>query len=125
MDAPLGMADEWPFQMNPQRHGAILILIFLGYRAAQMIERVQKPVFRRGNSGRQVAGDASSCHRRFNSGKRGWFSFHHVMPGAAMNVDVNESRRENHAWKIFMLGIGWQFSVLARGKSSNVAVFYG
>src|SRR5207247_11004265 len=93
MDAPLGMADEWPFQMNPQRHGAILMLIFLDHRAAKMIERVQKPVFRRGNGGWQVAGDASSCHRRFNSGKRRWFRFHHVMPGAAVNVDVRSEER--------------------------------
>src|SRR5205809_192033 len=95
MHAALGMAEEWSFQMNAKRTRASLSVVPARNPFAQMFKGPQDAVFGRGDGGGQITGNPVAGYMALDGRQRRRISFHHVVAGAAMHVDINETGCEN------------------------------
>jgi hypothetical protein len=108
MHAAFRVADEWPFQVNANGRRAAWASP-IGYGFSQMFQRLKNAVLGSGYGGWQVGCYSVPHQLALNFLKRRCIGFHYVMPGAAVNVDVNESGRQYQARKIQMTAAAGHF----------------
>src|SRR5437016_5356888 len=123
MHAPLRMAEEWSFQMNAKRMRASLSVVPARNPFAQMFKSPQDAVFGRGDGGGQITGDPVAGHVALDGRQRRRISFHHVVAGAAMHVDINETGCDNRVGEVKASCMQRYFHVLARINGENASLF--
>src|SRR5690348_18033447 len=100
MHAAANVAEEWPFQVDAQGTGADWSL--LGCRllncCGEPFQRSHNLLFRRGDRGWQIGRYPMLRQECFETGKAVGARLHHVVPHAAMNMNVKVcgSRSEEH-----------------------------
>src|SRR5260370_31780347 len=122
MDAALRVTDKRSFEMNAKRNGAISI-IGLCDRLSQILERLQDAFLRRGDGRRQIAGNTVLGHVALEGGERCAVSRHHVVPRAAMDMNVNEPRSQSEAGKIDLARAAGDLDCRARPNGDDAPIF--
>jgi hypothetical protein len=74
-----------------------------------MLQRTQEALLRSGHGCSEIAGDSMLDHSCFDSGKRTIVCFHHIVTGAAMDMNVDETGRENQVRIINVAGANGDF----------------
>src|SRR5215471_6630511 len=121
--AALGVADKRSFQMNPQRKSAVGAGSAVADPVSQVFKRGQRSLEWSGDRGGQVTGHPVPQHVSLNVRDGGILALHHVMPGAAVNVNVNEPRGQYHAGKIKLPRSAGYGTGRARGRGDDARVF--
>ncbi len=124
MNAALGMAEERTFEVDTERTSARAIAGgCIGNGTAQRIKRTQSFVDRSGHSGGAVASDTMLRHEALDGGEARVRALHHVMTGAAVNVDVDQSGGEHRIAEIDDASVGRNANLTAVANGGNRAVF--
>jgi hypothetical protein len=122
MHAAFGMTNERSFEVNPEWKGAPWLPAMPTDRPAQMVKGFQDAVSWSGNGRRQITGNAVFRHVAFDGGKRGVAGFHHVVPRAPVDVNVNEARRQRPSRKIKVARVTRRLFCLARADVNNAPI---
>ena len=124
--APL-VADERTFKMNSQRPRPQLASrrLFRGFDCVRQPRQSGKcRIHRRGNGGGEIAADAVCRQQPLDWRQRIGSGFHHIVPAAAMNVDVNKTGRQYAVAKIHRAAVAGNFPLRPRGDFCNDPVFH-
>ncbi len=96
MDPAFGVAEKRPFEMNTEGPSASAIAICgVLYCVAECVERAQRGVDWSCDGRRTVTSDAVRRDQPFDGGEIGVGSLHHVVSGAAVNMNVDHPGRED------------------------------
>src|SRR6266481_3824817 len=92
------MADEWPFKMDSERESSNLAIPIISFAlfdgVRQPFKCAQSRIHRSGDGGWKITGDPVTREQLFDRRQRLSGVVHDVVSGAAVNMKVNETRRD-------------------------------
>src|SRR5437764_465174 len=100
MHSAFFVADERAFKVNTERSRAAGVLICSRDQFAQAVQSLEDSFARRCDRGRQIRCNAVFREVEFNLCQSGLTGFHGISAGAAVYVDIDESRSQYQTWKI-------------------------
>ena len=128
MDSAPLVADERTFKMNSQRPRPQLAVpsdLFRGFdRIRQSRQSGKGRVNRRGNGGGEIAADTVCRQQPLDRRQRTGSGFHHIVPAAAMNMDVNKPGASMPSPKSTTRQLPGTFALRPRGNFCNDPIFH-
>ena len=92
-------------------------------RDGEPLQRAKDCLDRSRDRRRKIAGHTMSDQEAFDRRQGVGVRFHHIMPGAPMNVKVNVPRGDRTGAKIAETSAGWHLAGIPRGDLHNLSAF--